>query len=113
MIEYLDCKNCTQYGIDFTYKIIPKSLKPYKLMTIYGFNKEKNLSVIACLILFKYGDANSLISIMSLLRATFNFSPIFVTTDFDNSLQYALNNCDLFIKKPYVISCFFTFPIVY
>ena len=50
MIEYLDCKNCTQYGIDFTYKIIPKSLKPYKLMTIYGFNKEK----IICYSMFNF-----------------------------------------------------------
>ena len=33
--KYLDYNNSTQYGLDCTFKIIPKSLKPYKLMTVY------------------------------------------------------------------------------
>ena len=99
MINQLDNEICTQYGIDFTYKIIPKSLKPYKLMSIYAINKKENKSIIACLILFKHGDADSLIKIFSLLRATFNFSPICVTIDFASALHYVLKNCNLFKKN--------------
>ena len=109
MIKQLDNEICSQYGIDFTFKIIPKSLKPYKMMSIYAINKKENKSIISYLILFKYGDADSLIKIFSLLRATFNFSPICVTVDFDSALQYALKNCNLFKKKPYIISCFYHF----
>lgn len=108
MIKQMDNELCSQYGIDFTFEIIPKNLKPYKLMSIYAINKNENKSLIACLILFKYDDADSLKKIFSLLRATFNFSPIYVTVDFDSALHYALKNCNLF-KKTYVISYFFHF----
>ena len=30
---------CIQFGIDATFKIIPKSFKKYKLLTIYGIEK--------------------------------------------------------------------------
>ena len=38
LIKYFDCNKAQQYGIDCTYKIIPASLKPYKLMTIYALD---------------------------------------------------------------------------
>ena len=42
MLKYLDQNICTQYGIDATFKIIPRSLKPYKLMSIYSFDAKNN-----------------------------------------------------------------------
>ena len=39
MLNNLDFENI-QFGIDFTYKIIPKSLKPYKLMAIYNIQNK-------------------------------------------------------------------------
>ena len=42
------------------------------------------------------------------LKTLYDFEPIFVTTDFDRSQIYALKNCELFIKKPFIICCFFS-----
>ena len=38
MFNYLSKENEKQYGLDCTYHIIPRSLKPYKLMTICDIN---------------------------------------------------------------------------
>ena len=107
MIEYLSYKNPKQYGIDCTFKIIPRSYKPYKLMTIYALDNEKNKSIIAALICIKYTDYNSLLKIFSLFRGLYDFSPICISADFDNAQIKALKSCETFIKKPYIICCLF------
>ena len=86
IIKTLNYKKNIQYGIDFTYKIIPKSFKPIKLMTIYNIDKNTNIPDIAALIFIKYNDANSLNKLLFLMRAQYNFSSKFVTTDFDGAL---------------------------
>ena len=63
----MDFNNITQYGIDCMYKIIQNSFKPYKLMTIYSINPDKNISNIVALISIKYTDSESLIKLLSLL----------------------------------------------
>ena len=68
MIQNLDYNQCTQFGIDYTYRIIQKIFKPYKLVPIYAINKKESKSIIACLILFKYDDANSLMKIFSISK---------------------------------------------
>ena len=67
MLKYLHSDIGKFYGIDCTYKIIPRSYKPYKLMTIYVFDTKNNKSLIAAFICIKYTDYNSLIKIFSLL----------------------------------------------
>ena len=109
MIKFLDYNNSKFYGIDYTYKIIPRSLKPYKLMVIYSIDKNKNTTVIAALICIKYTDENSLIKLFSLLRAYYNFSPTAVTLDFDKALINAFKKCDTFKKVPFLITCLFHF----
>ena len=42
MIKFLDKDNSKQFGLYCTYKIIPTSYKPYKLLTIYSFNEKDN-----------------------------------------------------------------------
>ena len=109
MIKYLDQNICTQYGIDATFKIIPRSLKPYKLLTIYAIDPFKNRTLISTLICIKYTDKNSLDLLFRQLTASFNFSPICVTTDYDNAQISALKNCELFKKPPYILCCLFHF----
>lgn len=41
MISFLNQKLGKKFGIDITFKIIPKSFKPYKLMFIYVLDKKK------------------------------------------------------------------------
>ena len=109
MIKYLDYNNSKMYGIDITFKIIPRSFKPYKLMTIYTIDKEKKSTIICALICLKYNDEQSLIKIFSLLRAYYNFSPSTVTLDFDRAQINSLKKIELFKNKPYLITCLFHF----
>ena len=44
ILKYFNSSNAKMYGIDNTFKIIPKSYTPYKLMTIYAI--EKNLKKV-------------------------------------------------------------------
>ena len=60
MIKYLDKKLGTFFGIDMTFKIIPRIFRQYKLMTIYCIDDKKGITILAALILLKYSDTNSL-----------------------------------------------------
>ena len=73
MIKYLNNKNSAQYGFDLTYKIVPKSFSPYKMMTIYYIDKDNSKTILAALILLKYKDTNSLLKILSILNALYGF----------------------------------------
>ena len=109
MLKYLNSDIGKFYGIDCTYKIIPRSYKPYKLITIYVFDTKNNKSLIAAFICIKYTDFNSLIKIFSLLSALYNFSPVAINTDFNMGQIKAIKNCTTFKQKPYVICCLFHF----
>lgn len=86
----------TQYGLDCTFKIIPKSLKPYKLMIVYTNDNDTEKNILICVICIKYTDYESLLKIFSLPRALYNFSPVTVTSDFALAQTKAL-------KKFYVL----------
>ena len=107
MLNNLDFEENIQFGIDYTYKIIPKSFKPFKLMTIYNIQNKTNIPNIVALIFIKYNDAESLKKLFSLLRTQYKFSPKFITTDFDGALIKALKECDLFMPAPKIIPCLF------
>lgn len=79
--------------MDFTYKIIPKSLKHYKLMTLYYINKEDKTSNLIALIFIKYTDNESMKKLFSILRASYKFNLKFVTTDYDGALIKSLKKC--------------------
>ena len=107
MIKYLDKKLGTFFGIDMTFKIIPRIFRQYKLMTIYCIDDKKGITILAALILLKYSDTNSLKKIFSILSALYNFSPICVTTDFDLAQMKALKETETFNKTPYIVCCLF------
>ena len=55
MIKYLyDKSSSNKYSIDTTFKIIPKSLRGYKLMTIYIVDKIYNINGFSSLICYIY-----------------------------------------------------------
>lgn len=85
MIKYLDKDMSYIWYSNITFKLIPKSLKPYKSMTVYTIDPKNNRTILTALILLKFADENSLIKIFSLLSALYNFSPTYVTTDFNFS----------------------------
>ena len=90
MLKLLDKEKAKQFSLDCTFHIITRSLKPYKLMTIYVINPKKINSILSCLICIKFTDSQSLIKIFSILKVRCNFEPKLVTTDFDKSQIKAL-----------------------
>ena len=67
-------------------------------MTLYAIDTVNNKTNLACLILIKYTDTNSLKKIFSLLAAIYNFSPPSITTDFSSSQIKAIKECSI-LKK--------------
>ena len=65
MIQFLSQEKATQFGINCTFRIITKSLKPYKMMTIYAISPNKDYTILCCLICLKYTDSQSLIKLFS------------------------------------------------
>ena len=76
-------------------------------MTVYTIDPKNNRTILTALILLKFADENSLIKIFSLLSALYNFSPTYVTTDFNFSKINTLKKTETFKKKPYIICCLF------
>ena len=96
MIKYLNFKNGAQYGFDLTYKIVPNSFSPYKMLTIYCIDNDNSKTILAALILLKYKDTNSLLKVLSILNTLYGFSPKSITTDFDKAQLKALKQCEAF-----------------
>ena len=105
MSKILKKEKATQFGLYCTFHIIPRSLKPYKLMKIYAINPEKNNTLLSCLICIKFIPIFNK-NIFN-FKSCYNFEPKLVNTGYDTNQIKALKNCDLFIKKPFVICCFF------
>ena len=82
MRQNIKNNNIYNYFIDTTYKIIPKKLKPYRLMTISCFNNKDNITNICCFILYKYEDHISLYHIFKYLNNFFQFNPKIINIDF-------------------------------
>ena len=79
-----------------TFKIIPRSYSPYKLLSIYAIKEANNSIGIGAFICLKYKDSES-----------YNFIPNTCTTYFDKAQIKALKTCESFIKKPYIVPCLF------
>ena len=109
MFENLNNKDIKQYFIDLTYKIIPRKFKPYKMLTIKGFNTDTKQSVLCTLICIKYEDENSIYYTMKYLHDFYNFNPEIINIDYSIALMNGLNNKKLFDNNPIIIKCFFTF----
>ena len=107
MISLLDQKNSKKFGIDMTYKIIPRSYSPYKLLSLYAINKFNDTIGIGALICLKYNDIESLKKIFAILNASYNFCPTTYTTDFDKAQIKALKTCEIFKNKSYIVPCLF------
>ena len=109
MYENFNNKEIKQFFIDITYKIIPNKYKPYKLLTIKGFNTKEFQILLCGLICIKYEDTKSLYYAFKYLKDFFNFNPKIVNIDFSLSLSNALSSPELFDEKPIITKCFFHF----
>ena len=102
-------KHIDNFFIDVTYKIVPKFLEKYKLLTITGVDNETNNTYIIALILMKYEDTISFIKIFKYMKDMYNFNPGVVHIDYSLSLRKAFLSENLYSKKPIIVHCFFHF----
>ena len=57
MTNFVNKEKGKQVELYCTFKIILKSFKPYKLMTIYTLEEKKNNIILACVLCIKYTDS--------------------------------------------------------
>ena len=79
-----------QFFVDITFIIIPYKFKPYKMLTIKGFNYEENKSVLCALACLIFEDEKSLFYTIKYLVDCFEFKPEIIITDFSLSLNKTL-----------------------
>lgn len=56
----LNFKECKQFELDLTFKIIQNSYKLFKLMSLNGIDEKNNHIKLVAFILLKFKDSNSL-----------------------------------------------------
>ena len=98
-----------EFFIDITFKLIPKSFKPYKIMTLCSFDEEENKPILICLIFFKYMDSESYINIFNFLNQLYNFEPLIIHSDFEIALYKAINKINFVKNKILHLKCLFHF----
>ena len=109
MFENLNNINITQYFLDFTYKIIPHKYKPYRLMTLKGFDTNTKNTKLCCLIAIKYEDEKSIYYTIKYLTEFYKFKPKIINIDYSKALYNSIYKQKLFNNECLVIRCFFHF----
>ena len=109
MFGNLNTINITQYFLDFTYKIIPHKYKPYRLMTLKGFDTNTKNTKLYCLIAIKYEDEKSIYYTIKYLTEFYKFKPKIINIDYSKALYNSIYKQKLFNNECLVIRCFFHF----
>ena len=109
MRELINNSVIYNYFMDVTYKIIPKTQKPYKLMTITTVNNKNNTTNLCALIGIIYEDYLSFLLHSQIINNFYKFEPKIIHIDFSLSERKALNLDSLFKRPPIIISYFFHF----
>lgn len=99
----------TEFFIDITFKLIPKSWRPYKLFTIATIDFKENKTILIGFILFKNMDSETYLRILKMLNDNFSFNPKVIHTDYESALDKAIKESSFFKNKPINLKCFFHF----
>ena len=99
--------NLNEFFLDATFDIIPSIYKPYKLISLAGYNNIENRVYIIGFISIKYFDYISFTRTFKYLKDNFNFNPIVIHTDFEKSLGIAIKKANFFNKEIINIKSFF------
>ena len=82
-------------------------LQTLKLMTLSSIDEKNNRTVLLCFILFIYMDWTSYLNIFKYLNELYKFNPSIIHTDYEKSLEIAINKSNFFSEKIIHIKCFF------
>ena len=78
--------------MDTTFKVVPKNLRPYKLLVLVGLPKTLTFPIILRFILINFLDTIAHEKLFNYLNDNFNFKPSIIHTDFEKALQTSIKN---------------------
>ena len=108
-LEKLNNKICEEFFADVTFQIIPKKMRPYKLLIISGIAKGEIKATSLCFVLIKYIDSVSYGRVFNYLFENYNFLPKILQTNYEKTLKKAINDNIYFKNITYNSHCFFHF----
>ena len=72
--------------MDTTFKVIPKKIRPYKLLILVGLLKILSFPIILYFIFSKFLDNVAYEKLFNNLNNNFNFKPTTIYTDFEKNI---------------------------
>ena len=72
-LELLNEKNTKEIFMDTTFKVVPKKLRPYKLLVLVSLPKALAFPIILCFILIKFLETIAYEKLFNYLNDNFNF----------------------------------------
>ena len=97
-LEKLNNKICEEFFADVTFEIIPKKMRPYKLLIISGIAKGEIKANSLCFVLIKYIDSISYGRVFNYLFENYNFLQKILQRDYEKALKKAIY-MRIFISK--------------
>ena len=98
-------KNLKEFFIDITLRIIPKSYRPYKAMTIAAVDNKNSRTLLICLAFIKYMDSFTYRKVFQYWNENFSFNPI----NYENALSIAIKESKFFKNQIIHVRCLFHF----
>ena len=102
-------KEYIEYFMDIMFKIIPKSFRPYKLLTLASLDNRNKKSIVIGFVLFIFMDSISFLKIFEYLNNNFKFSPLIIHSDYEKGIALALQKAKFFENNVIHVKCFFHF----
>ena len=85
-LELLNEKHTKEIFMDTTFKVIPKKIRPYKLLILVCLLKILSFPIILYFILSKFLDNVAYEKLFNNLNNNFNFKPTTIYTDFEKNI---------------------------
>ena len=106
MYENVDNCNILQYFSDVTYYATPTVSKKYKIWTLLGFDVKERKTKLCTMALIQNELFETFASIFLELKNHFNYSPHYITSDFNKAMIKAIKFC---FPEAVFIPCYFHF----
>ena len=74
-------KETNEFFLDSTFKIIPRNLRPYKLLILSGIPKKIKTPIMIIFVFIKYLDNISYNKLFNYLNENFKFKPDIIHSD--------------------------------
>ena len=91
MIANLENTYIIQYFTDVTYYVIPSVSKKYKIFSLLGFDVKEKKTKLCTLALIQNENYETFGALFLHLKNTFDFSPKYITSEFNKGLIKAIN----------------------